>query len=111
MIQVARSDAVADDGLPFVTVRSAEKTKDGIVIEGTAIVYEATVVIRVIDDQDQLLWHGFATASAGGPERGTFSATAPQVPGAQAVLLGPEEMEEGGDVARGQTARLSLDTI
>lgn len=112
MTLIARSDAVADDGLPFVAIENAEVTEGGIVVQGTAIAYEATVVIRVTNAKGQVVWHGFATASTGGPARGKFSTTVPLIPGAHTISFGQEQMEEeGGAIARRQTATLLLDTL
>ncbi len=106
MIPIGGSEGVADDGLPFVLVTEARTTNEQIEIKGTAIVYEGTVIVRLVDSKGKVLWHGFATASAGAPVRGSFSASVPLMVGAEAILLGPEETEEGRGARRRRAVRV-----
>lgn len=111
MTPIGESEGVADDGLPFLLVAEARTTNEQIEIKGTAIAYEGTVVVRLVDSNGKVLWHGFATASAGAPRRGFFSASVPLVGGAEAILLGPEEMEEGLRASRRHAVRVPLASL
>ena len=44
-----------------------------VTISGTASVFEGTVQLRILDADGEEIARGFATASAGAPERGDFS--------------------------------------
>lgn len=44
-----------------------------VTVSGTASVFEATVGLRVLDATGKEIGRGFATATAGAPERGDFS--------------------------------------
>ena len=63
---------------PVIWVTSpqpGDKITSPVKVTGTARVFEATVNLRVLDQQGHELAETFTTATAGAPERGTFEAT------------------------------------
>jgi immunoglobulin-like protein involved in spore germination len=52
------------------------KVRSPLTISGDASVYEAALVWQVTDTAGRVLASGFTTATAGAPEKGTFSITA-----------------------------------
>ena len=75
-----------------------------VTVSGTASVFEGTVQLRVLDADGQEIGRGFATASAGAPERGDFSerieftideAQAGVIEAFEENVASPEESPEG----------------
>lgn len=69
-------------------------------LAGSAMVFEATVRFEVVDASGQVLEQGFTTATAGGPEVGTFADTVaftpPAAEGPGTVRVFGEDPRDGG---------------
>jgi Immunoglobulin-like domain of bacterial spore germination len=69
-------DAGGGGGEAAIVVESPEpgaSVSSPVLVSGTASVFEGTVQLRVLDADGERIASGFATASAGAPERGDFS--------------------------------------
>ncbi|MHB1134408.1 MAG: Gmad2 immunoglobulin-like domain-containing protein [Chloroflexota bacterium] len=55
--------------------KAQQTIKSPVRIAGLAIAFEGTVRAEVVDDKGTVLAQGFTTASAGGPEVGTYALT------------------------------------
>ena len=88
------TEAIAPDGRPLIEVGEVREEVPGVLtLGGTACVFEGLVVIRV-EHPDEATTRYFAQASAGGPERGTWTASI-QVATDDVVVIGQTEMGEG----------------
>ena len=70
-------DEVATSGVDAAIVVNSpepgETVSSPVTVSGTASVFEGTVQIRILDAAAKEIGGGFATATAGAPERGRFS--------------------------------------
>jgi hypothetical protein len=65
---VAASKAIAPDGGPYIEIEEVVRRDSSYLMRGTAIVWEGTLLLRFIGGQTRV-----ATASVGGPERGSWN--------------------------------------
>ena len=69
----AESPPAADAAIVVDSPESGATVSSPVTASGTASVFEGTVQLRILDADGAELARGFATASAGAPERGEFS--------------------------------------
>lgn len=101
------SERVAPDGRPTVEIQSASLDGRELRLSGTACVYEATLLVHIVDQQGERTV-GYITATAGGPERGAWETVVPLERLPAEVYVGEEDME-AGDLAPTSTVRLAVD--
>lgn len=93
------------DGRPLIEVESMTRNGDLVELQGTASVYEATLLIRVRKPTGNETLE-VVQASVGGPERGSWSATV-QAPLEDTIIIGQHESEEGAVSAHLRTITIS----
>lgn len=103
---IARTEATAADGRPLIEVDAAKRAGDTVTLHGTAVAYEATVILDLVDNQGLTRQSTFVTASVGGPERGTWTATVNVDDSIVKIAVHQEEMEEGTLSTRARTAEI-----
>ncbi len=102
------SRGTAPDGLPRVDVLSAYGDTEGLLLAGTACVYEGTVLVCATHgDAPDGIWYA-AQATVGAPERGTWSLHLP-LPTLPADVLIGEDDAELGELAEGSRITLRVD--
>lgn len=101
---IASTGADSADGRPLIEVNAAERAGDTVTLLGTAVAYEATVILDLVDEQGGTRRSIFVTASEGGPKRGTWTATVKLDDSIVEIAVHQEEMEEGALTAGTQTA-------
>ena len=85
--------AKGPDGRPIIEVGELDYRGNKLRLMGTACVYEGNVLIRVEDQSGSFrTWN--VPASAGGPQRGDWSAEVVIADTTTRVVIGQEEMEE-----------------
>ena len=92
-MSIATTEAVGLDGRPLIEVTAFNLSGQSLHIEGTAVVYEGNVMVRVVD-RDGRTNISNVQASAGGPQRGVWSTDVAVSHSALRVIVGQEEMEE-----------------
>lgn len=105
---IAGTAQLADDGRPAIEVLSLDPGQSEVSLEGTAVAYEGTVLFDVVDRDGTVLDTAFASTSAGGPSRGTWSIRLSLPHGTAAVVVHQEEMEEGATSASARRLVLPL---
>lgn len=88
------STSLADDGRPFVEVESATLVRGELLLVGTAVVFEGTILVEFHDEQGLASISSYQ-ASAGGPERGNWQARAMLARGTARVIVRGSDMKEG----------------
>lgn len=103
---IAATAQLADDQRPLIEVTSIERASGTISLTGTAVAYEGTVLIDIVNRDGSVLDTTFTTASAGGPTRGAWTIRVSLPDDATELVVRQEEMEEGA--ASASTRRLVL---
>lgn len=98
--------SMAPDGRPLIEVDVGEWSAKKLVLEGTAVAYEATILAK-LEYEDSTSEVLVVTASAGGPERGSWCLEKGLSQPVTLIVLHQEEMEEGRAAQPHATVRLT----
>lgn len=96
------------DGRPLIEVATFSFREGSLAFTGSAVAYEATLLVTFLDGKNDILRVDFVTVSRGGPERGEWTYAGITPDGAVAVRIGQEEMDEGRSVLADRQVELPL---
>lgn len=105
---IARTAQIADDQRSMIEVTSLERAGETVSLMGTAVTYEGTVLVEVVARDGTVLQATFATASAGGLERGDWALQLTLAHDAAGLVIRQEEMEEGAASASSRRLELAI---
>lgn len=91
-----RSSGVAPDGLAFIEVDVVHKVGGRVLLSGSACVPEGTLLYSIVPPRRAPTTWQFATASAGGPERGDWRLDLAMPTTPSWIVLSTEDSATGG---------------
>lgn len=103
---IVHAEERAADRLPVVEIHDVRRADGQVTISGSVVAHEANVIIAELDPSGAPVHTSFTTATAGGPERGHFTAVVRPVEPAITLEIGDEVVT--GDAERDSARRVRI---